>query len=66
MYMYVLLTLQVGGPSQQQASVYEEFARCLPGFLPSTSASTSAATSSLTAGTGPGKVREQPASTPSL
>ena len=26
---------QVGGPSQQQAAVYEEFARCLPGFLPS-------------------------------
>ena len=29
--------LQVGGPSQQQAAVYEEFARSLPGFLPNTS-----------------------------
>ena len=32
------LLTQVGGPSQQQASVYDEFSRCLPGFLPSHSA----------------------------
>ena len=33
--MYHISLPQVGGPSQQQAAVYEEFARCLPGFLPS-------------------------------
>ena len=31
-----LLPSQVGGPTAQQAMGYEEFARCLPGFLPST------------------------------
>ena len=41
---------QVGGPSQQQASVYEEFARCLPGFLPSSSSPTTSAISSVTVG----------------
>ena len=30
------LSFQVGGPTAQQAMGYEEFARCLPGFLPST------------------------------
>ena len=29
-----LSLFQVGGPSLQQAAVYEEFSRCLPGFLP--------------------------------
>ena len=37
---------QVGGPSQQQAAVYEEFARCLPGFLPSSSPPSSSSSSS--------------------
>lgn len=33
---------QVGGPTPQQAAGYEEFARCLPGFLPSSSAAAGA------------------------
>ena len=35
-HCYNFLYFQVGGPSQQQAAVYEEFARSLPGFLPNT------------------------------
>ncbi|XP_064398380.1 CCR4-NOT transcription complex subunit 1-like [Halichondria panicea] len=31
------IRLNVGGPTQQAAAVYEEFGRSLPGFLPSTS-----------------------------
>lgn len=29
------IRLKVGGVTQQQTVVYDEFARCIPGFLPS-------------------------------
>ena len=29
------ICIQVGGPTQQAAAVYEEFGRSLPGFMPS-------------------------------
>ena len=35
---------QVGGPSLQQAAVYEEFSRCLPGFLPTSVAKVTSCT----------------------
>ena len=34
-YSVVLVLSQVGGASLQHSAVYEEFAICLPGFLPS-------------------------------
>ena len=33
------IRLKVGGVTPQQTAVYEEFARCIPGFLPSNDAS---------------------------
>lgn len=35
------LRLQVGGPTTQQTIVYEEFGRCLPGFLPTSTVASS-------------------------
>ena len=38
------LSSQIGGPSLQQAAVYEEFSRCLPGFLPTSAAKVTSCT----------------------